>query len=77
MSKPYISYTNRSVDIETGKYKIYYGEKETDPMTHDYCLVIWKNNKEVYRKTNSQLLEISNGEGLKDLVIAALADYLK
>lgn len=74
--KPYIAYTNRSAEIENGKYRVYYGENETDPRTHDYCMVIWKNDKEVFRKTNEQLLEIANGEGLKDLIIAGLALYL-
>lgn len=75
--KPYISYSNRSVDIETGKFRIYYGEKETDDRTHDWCMVIWKGDKEVFRKTNTELLELSNGEGVKDLLIAGLVSYLK
>ena len=75
--KPYISYTNRSVDIENGKFRVYYGEKETDPLTQDYCMVIWKGDKEVFRKTNAELLDIANGEGLKDLIIAGLVSYLR
>jgi hypothetical protein len=76
-SKPYISYTNRSVDIETGRFRAYYGEKEIDSRTGDYCMVIWKGDKEVFRKTNTELLDIANGEGLKDIIIAGLVSYLK
>jgi hypothetical protein len=72
---PYISYTERSALIEKDKLKVYYGQ--IDDISEEYCLVIWKSDKEIFRKTNSQLLEISNGEGIKDLLIAGLASYLK
>jgi hypothetical protein len=75
--KPYITYDTRSAFMEKGNYKIYYGQDETDPTTNEYCMVIWKGDKEVYRATNSQLLDIANGEGLKDLLIAGLISYLK
>jgi hypothetical protein len=75
--KVYISYSNRSVDIETGRLQIYYGEKEIDERSGDYCFVIRKGDKEVFRKTNTELLDIANGEGVKDLIIAGLVSYLK
>lgn len=75
--RPYISYTTRSAEIEKANISVYYGEKETDERSGDYCMVIRKNGKEVFRKTNSELLEIANGEGLKDLIIAGLIAYLK
>lgn len=75
--KPYITYTNRSIYIEKDKFQVYYGPDETDELTGDYCMTIAKNGKQVARYTNSQLLDISNGEGLKDLVIAGLVSYLK
>lgn len=74
---PYISYSNRSVLIEKDKYTIYYGEDETDELTGDYCMVIRKAGKEVFRRTNSELLSIANGESPQDLVIAGLVAYLK
>jgi hypothetical protein len=77
VSKPYISYTNRSVDIASGKMRVYYGENELDVLSGDYCMVIWKGDKEVFRKTNTELLDIANGEGLKDIIIAGLVSYLK
>lgn len=77
MNKPYIAYTNRSAHIDRDKYLVYYGPDEIDELTGDYCFVAWKNGKEVARYTNSQLLELSNGEGMKDLVIAGLVMMLK
>jgi hypothetical protein len=75
--RPYISYTTRSAEIEKANLKVYYGSAVTDETTGDYCFIIYKNGKEVFRRTNSQLLEITNGEGLKDLLIAGLIAYLK
>ena len=75
--KPYICYTNRSIYIEKDKFQIYYGPDETDENTGDYCMVISKNGKEVFRRTNAELLDIANGEGMKDLIIAGLVTYLK
>ena len=77
MTKPYIFYSNRSALIETGKHSIYYGEDEIDPISGDYCLVVRRGEKEIARYTNSQLLEMANGEGMKDLVIAGLVIMLR
>lgn len=75
--RPYISYSSRSAEIEKANLSVYYGENEIDERSGDYCFVIRKNGKEVFRKTNTELLEIANGEGLKDLLIAGLIAYLK
>jgi hypothetical protein len=74
--KPYIFVSRSSASLTCGKYKVYYGEGEIDELTGDWCLVIWKNDKEVARYTNSQLLDFSCGESPESLVIAGLAQYL-
>lgn len=73
--RPEISYFNRSIEIDYNKYEIYYGENELDEYTGDYCLTIKKNGKEVYRKSNAELLDIANGESPLDLVLAGMVQY--
>ena len=75
--KPYINYTNRSAEIEKANISVYYGENEIDERSGDYCFVIRKNGKEIFRRTNTQLLDVANGEGLKDLLIAGFTEYIK
>ena len=75
--KLYISYTNRSAELEKANIKVYYGDAVTDERTGDFCFVIYKNGKEIFRRTNAELLDIANGEGMKDLVIAGLFAYMK
>jgi hypothetical protein len=74
--RPDIEYGRSHASLETDKVRCYYGEAETDPLTSDWCFVVWKKSvggeKEVFRKTNSELLEVANGEGLK---IYLLQDY--
>lgn len=74
--KPDISYTRNSAEINTPKFKVYYGENQTDPKTEEWQLVIWKNDKEVARYSNSELLNTAYGEKPSDLLLAGLAMYL-
>jgi hypothetical protein len=62
--------------LESGRIKAYYGYEQIDQDTDEWCFVVWKNNKEVFRKTNSELLDIPCGDGPKDMLIAGLALYL-
>ena len=74
--RPYILSGNREVLIDTPKVKMYYGERETDPLTGDYCFVVYKNGKEVFRKTNSELLDVACGESPEAMLIAGLSLFL-
>jgi hypothetical protein len=79
--KPIVYKTRDSAAINSGKMAVYYGEQETDPMTNEWCGVVFKNGtnglqKEVFRATNSQLLEVSAGESPTDMLVATLALYL-
>lgn len=74
--RPNIFDTNKSAGFATPKFEVYYGPKETDPETGDWCMTIKKNGKEVFRVPNSDLLLVANGEGPKDMLIAGLALYL-
>lgn len=78
--KPYISNGSDYAMFETQKWKAYYGSGEIDPVSEEWLFVLVQRKpngleKEVARYTNSQLLEVSNGEGPKDLLIAGLALY--
>ena len=79
--KPVIYTTRDHAAINSGKISCYYGEQEADPVTGEWNFVVWKNStnglqKEVFRVPNSQLLEVSNGEGPMDMLLAGLALYL-
>jgi hypothetical protein len=76
MNKPDISYSRNCAEMYTGRYKIYYGADITDPKTGDWMLVIWKNDKQVFSATNSELLAVAYGERPSDLMLAGLALYL-
>jgi hypothetical protein len=67
------SYT---ASIAGPKIDVYYGPNEIDPSTGEYCFVVYKNNKEVFRRTNSQLLDIAGGDSPESMLIAGLALYL-
>jgi hypothetical protein len=62
--------------FEAGKLRVYYGYEQVDPKSEEWCAVIWKNDKEVARYTNSQLLDIACGESPSSMLIAALSLYL-
>ena len=70
-----INQTNRSIEVERGAYKAYYGEDQTERYTGEWNFVIWKNGQEKARYSNSELLELSNGERPVDIFIAGLVKY--
>lgn len=63
--------------FETGAYKAYYGYEETDPTTDEWCFVLYKRGKEVFRARNTELLMVAAGEGPSDMLIAGLALYFR
>lgn len=73
--KPLIYSASDYASIDTGKFKAYYGYEEVG-QTEEWNFVVWKNGKEVFRKTNSELLDIACGEGPLDMLVAGLALYL-
>lgn len=62
--------------IDGAKVRVYYGYDQIDPVTEEWCGVVWKNNKEVARYTNSQLLEVAPDDSPCGMIIATLALYL-
>lgn len=61
------------IEIEKGRYRIYYGSNEVDPVTKEWQFVIWKKGKEVARYSNSELLD--NGERPVDVVLTGMIKY--
>ena len=65
--------------IMAGKISAYYGPKETDPQTSDWCCVVFKNSiggqKEVARYTTEQLLDVAAGESPTDMLMAGISLY--
>lgn len=76
MKRPDIYVASDYAGIETPRFKAYYGYEEVDPHTDEWCFVVWKNDKEVFRVRNTQLLDAACGDGPKDMLIAGLALYL-
>ena len=79
--KPIVYTGGTFAAINSGKYSCYYGENEVDPVSGEWKFVMFQNKtnglqKEVFSATNSQLLEVANGEGPVDMLIAGLALYL-
>lgn len=78
--RPDIEYGRSHASMDTDKIRCYYGEDETDPLTSDWCFVVWKKGisgeKEVFRATNEQLLNVAYGERVSDMLIAGLSLYL-
>ncbi len=79
--KPLIYSANRTSGFETSKYVVKYGEDETDPMTGDWCGVVYQKRtnglvKEVFRATNTVLLEYACGDSPDAMLIATLALFL-
>lgn len=62
--------------IESPRFSVYYGPKNIDENTQEWLCIIKKNDKEVARYTNSQLLDIACGDGPSDMLIAGLSLYL-
>jgi hypothetical protein len=54
----------------------YYGPDQIDEESGEFCFVVWKSGKEVYRKTNSQLLAIAGEDSPQGMLIAGLSLYL-
>lgn len=73
--KPDITYSNRSIEIETGKYRIYYGEELADYITGEWHFAVWKNGQEKARYSNSELLEEAQGERPIDVFLAGMVKY--
>lgn len=75
--RPHIYSANREVLIEAApRFRAYYGEEQIDELTGDYCFVVWKNGKEVFRRTNTDLLDVACGESPEAMLIAGMALYL-
>lgn len=62
--------------FEDGKWSVYYGKDEIDPITQDWCFVMKKNGKEVFRATNEQLLAICPEESPLGMLVAGLSLYM-
>lgn len=62
--------------FDSGKIKVYYGPDFIDEETEEFCCVVFKNNKEVFRRTNSELLNVAAGESPEAMLIAGLSLYL-
>lgn len=59
-----------------GPIEAYYGYEVVDEDTEEWCFVVRKKGKEVFRRTNSQLLEIAPNNSPEGMLIAGLALYL-
>jgi hypothetical protein len=62
--------------FESGKWDAYYGCEETDPDTGDWCFVLKKDGREVFRASNEQLLAICPEESPLGMLTAGLALYM-
>jgi hypothetical protein len=71
---PYIATSRTSAEIITPKFTFYYGERFTD-QRGEWMFVVIKNNKEVFSKSNSELLSVASGEGPVDMLLAGIALY--
>jgi hypothetical protein len=69
---PYIATSRTSAEIITSKFTFYYGDRFTD-FAGEWMFVVIKNNKEVFSKSNSELLSIASGEGPVDMLLAGIA----
>lgn len=72
---PNIYIASDHVLLETLKFKAYYGHELVD-YDGQWCFAVWKNGKEVFWKSNSELLEVACGESPEALFIAGLGMYL-
>jgi len=62
--------------MEGPKFKAYYGYEEVDKPTQNWCFVVWKNGKEVFRRTTEELAPIANGYGPAEMLLLGLALYM-
>lgn len=78
--KPNIYISGDYAGFETPKIKAYYGYEEIDPRSEEWCMVIYQKRtngmKEVFRKTNSELLDVACGDSPEAMLLAGLALYL-
>jgi len=54
----------------------YYGPDQIDEETGEFCFVVWKSGKEVFRKTNTQLSDFAGEHSPQGMLIAGLMMYL-
>lgn len=62
--------------FDSPKIRAYYGYEQVDEQTEEWCFCVWKNGKEVFRKTNSELLNVACGESPEAMLIAGLSLFL-
>jgi len=72
---PLIYSSENQAGIETPKFKAYYGPDEIELETGDWCFVVWKNGKEVFRRTNSELTQIHEGSPA-EMLLTGLSLFL-
>lgn len=60
---------------KAGKYNFYYGFEITDPVTQDWCFVVRKSDKEIFRVTNEVLLNYCSEPTPLGMLVAGLALY--
>lgn len=76
MKQPHLFETRDSAGLNTGKYSFYYGPDYIDPVTEEFCFVVWVNNVQKMRLTNSQLDYLGEMNGPKSYLLAGIALYL-
>ncbi len=62
--------------FDANKYKVYYGYEQIDQESEEWCFVVWKGGREVFRRTNSELLNVAAQESPEAMLIAGLSLYL-
>jgi hypothetical protein len=70
-----ITYQRTAIEIENGKWTVSYGEKHADYFSGEWKMIIYKNGEEKAFYTNSELLDMAQGERPVDLVLAGMAKY--
>jgi len=64
--------SHNTVVAENSKIRLYYGPSEFE----EFMFTVSKNGKVVFSLSNSQLLDISDGEKPKDVFLAGVVAYL-
>ncbi len=59
-----------------GRWEGYYGSDEVDPITQDWCFILKRDGREVFRATNEQLLNHCPEESPLGLLVAGFALYM-
>jgi hypothetical protein len=62
--------------FDANKIKAYYGPNEIDQESEEFCFVLWKGGKEIFRRTNTELLNVAAQESPEAMLIAGLSLYL-